>query len=804
MIKNYFKTAWRNLLRHKRVSLINMGGLSIGIAASLLLFLVVQFEWGFDRFQRNYDRIYRVVKEDRYETAVDYNPGVPDAVPEALKLDLPGLKKVAAVLEAEGQMDVYRQGDARPAKFTASNVFFISPDFFELFDAKWLAGSAALLDAPGNVVLGRSTAEKYYGSWKKAMNQRLTFSKEISLKVAGIVEDAPDNSNFPMKVLIPFASLQRYGRLFNHDPNDWNSTSSSFQTYVLLDPQEDLPKLTAQLGQFTKKHFEGLGISKKMLHFQPLKEIHFDQRYATFNQHQVRMSTLRTLSLIAVIIVLMACINFVNMSTAQAIGKSKEIGVRKVLGSSRGQLLGLSFAETAITVCFSLVVALMLAYACMPFMEHIANVPADMPLLNTRTGLFLAAVWIIATVLAGTYPALVTSGFKPIAALKNKIQVSQVGGVSLRRVLVVLQFAIAQLLMVGTFIAVRQMDFVRSADLGFSKDALYYVQVPSDDSVHQRMVAFKEELLRLPDVRSASLSADVPSSANNWSSNFYFNHSEEDVPFATSLKFADADYFGNYGMNFAAGRGYVPRDTMYEAVINETMRKKLGLKSAQEALGKTVRIGASGPWMPITGVVKDFSANSLRDESKPLILCSRKEDYYLVGLKLAAGAGSQTMDKIKGIYDRLYPDDLYAGNFLDESIAEFYRQDNQLALVYKIFAVLAIVISAIGLYGLISFMTEQKVKEIGIRKVLGASVQGIVFLLSREFVWMVLLAFIIASPLAYYLMQQWLADFAHKAPISGLIFLLSLGLSLLLMALTVGFKALKAALANPVNSLRDE
>lgn len=459
--------------------------------------------------------------------------------------------------------------------------------------------------------------------------------------------------------------------------------------------------------------------------------------------------------------------------------------------------------ETTIIVLISAVLAIMVAKAALPFLKNIASVPDSIGLFNVATLFCLVAVVMVVVILSGIYPALIVSGFKPILALKNKINAASVGGISLRRVLVVTQFAISQLLIIGTVIAIKQMDFVNNADLGFNKDAVLVIPSPSDSIGLSRINSVKQEILALPGVKAVTVASDVPSSDNNNSSNFYFNHSGKDPGFDLYMKLGDADYFKTYGLRFLAGKGYDPSDTMRAVVINETMMHKLGIQRPEDALTKTFSMD-NKTWVPIVGVVEDFKTNSMRDEVKPTAIYPQKQFQSEFGVKIAAGKLAPTVAAVQKLWESRYPEYAYSGFFLDESIAKFYKQENQLELVYKIFAVIAIFISCLGLYGLVSFMAVQRTKEVGIRKVLGASVGSIVYLFSKEFMALIAVAFALGAPAAWYLMHGWLQTFAYRISVSVWIFIGAVALSLLIGWLTVGYKAVKAALVNPVKSLRSE
>jgi len=807
MLKNYFKIAWRNIIRHKGYSAINVAGLSVGIAACLLIFVIIQYELSFDTFQPNFKNIYHIVTQEDRTDGTTYNPGIPTPSPDALRLDFPQAKVAAMESNYGSQITVQQsntQANTSDKKFIESiGVFFIEPQYFDIFKSAWLAGQPSALKNPNMVVVDRSSATKYFGDWKNAMGKTLKMDNVLTVKVAGVIEDAPANSDFPLKILVSYITWKQHPKDYGYAA-EWGSVSSNHQVFMLFPPGISINKTNQQLKDFSAKHFNTKGITKKFQFMQPLASLHFDTRMGnTYGDHITSMATLRTLSLIAVLIIMMASINFINLSTAQSVGRSKEVGIRKVLGSSRNQLIIQVIGETAIIVSVSVILALVIAKIALPYLRNIANVPDSIALISTGSLLFLVGVTLAVIILSGLYPALIVSGFKPVLALKNKITAASVGGVSLRRTLVVAQFAISQLLIIGTIVAVKQMDFVNEADLGFNKNAILIIPGYVDSISLQKMQSFKQQLLQNPAVQSASFTADPPSSDNNWGTNFYFNNKQKDPGFSAFLKMGDVDYFKTFGLRFAAGKGYDASDTMRQAVINETMMKKLGIMRPHEALGKTIRLG-DGKWSPIVGVVEDFKTNSLRENVRPIIIFPRKSAESEVAVKIQTKNLSQTVASIQKLWESTYPEYAYNGYFLDDNIAQFYKQENQLALVYKIFAIIAIFISCLGLYGLVSFMAVQRTKEVGIRKVLGASISSIVFLFSKEFMVLIIISFVIAVPAAWYIMTGWLQNFAYRIAINAWIFVAAIAVSVIIAWLTVGYKAVKAALVNPVKSLRSE
>jgi len=807
MIKNYFKIAFRNLAKHKVYSAINVAGLAAGVAACLLIFVVVKFELSYNTYQKNYNRIYRVVTDTKNgDGSMAYNPGVPAPALDALKTDFPQFEKIVAVNAAGGNQVTILGDNPNAAVSTGKKIIedngivFTQPAYFDIFDSKWLSGSPLSLSEPGNVVLSKSIAGKYFGDWRNAIGKFLKLDNTLLLTVSGVVEDAPSNSDFPLKIFIAHDILKQYGDKYGYS-KEWGSLSSNYQVYALLPANINIASLQPQLNSFNKKYYpvhEGQRFNK----FQPLSDMHFNHRYGTMGDHSSSKTILLTLALIGVLIIVMASINFINLSTAQAVGRSREVGIRKVLGSSRAQLLVQSMGETFLIVLFAVLLAAAIGSISMPYLSNVASVPADVKLFTTTSILFLVIVLVLVTFLSGIYPAMIISGFKPALALKSKITSASIGGISLRRILVVTQFSIAQMLLIATIVAVSQMNFVRNADLGFNKDAVLILPAYSDSAAIGRMQPLKQQLLQNPDVINVSFASDEASSDNNWASNFAFDH-RKDENYPVFFKYADEDYMKTFGLQLLAGRWYAPSDTTREIVVNETLLKKVGLLNPQQAIGKVMRVGAGG-WRPIVGVVKDFKANSLREEVKPLAIMSRRKDYYTVAIKLRLSDLSKTTAQVQKLWEQTYPEYAYTSHFSDETIQRFYKQETQLSLLYKIFAGIAIFISCLGLYGLVSYMAVQKTKEVGVRKVLGATVSNIVVMFSKEFTLLISIAFIIAVPVAWYFMNEWLQNFIYRIHMGVGVFLLAISLSLFIAWITVGYRAIKAALANPVKSLRTE
>jgi putative ABC transport system permease protein len=811
MIKNYFKIGLRNLIRHKSHTVLNISGLAVGIAAGLVLFTIVKYELSYDRFQPNYKHIYHIASERRTAEGTDYGEGVPFPAYDALRLEFPQAITSAMYWNNNSQVTVLEPKDQNAAsnkKFIEeTGVFFSDPQFFSVFQYRWLAGSADALKQPDMAVVTKKVAEKYFGHWQQAMGGLLKLDNTATVKIAGILDNIPSNTDFPLAVVASYETLKSYPDVYGYR-TDWGNVRSDFESFMQLPPNVKPETINRQLIAFSNKHVNTnpKDIQKVFYFLRPLSDIHFNTQISNFGDHVTSKTTLWTLSLIGVFIILMACINFINLTTAQAVGRSKEIGIKKVLGSNRKQLFWQMMGETAVIVAAAIVLAVVMASVCLPYIKHIASIDETLSLLNTSTVLFIISAGIIVAIMAGIYPSLILSGFKPILALKNKITSAKVGSISLRRGLVITQFAISQVLIISTIVAVSQMNYVKHADLGFNKDAVLILNSNVDSSVNVRQTAFKQTLLTISGVRAVSFSSDVPSSESNNSGSFAYDHMPLEN-FDLFRKFGDEDYFKTYGLQIIAGRPYTRSDTLREVVVNETLVRKLGIKDPNEILGHEIlaaRIGARQIWCPVVGVVKDFKTNSLREVVKPTVIGQRNKRYFYTGIKLLTNNLSETLAEIEKKWNQTFPEFVYAPTFMDERINNFYKQENQLSLLYKFFAAIAILISCLGLYGLISFMSEQKTKEVGIRKVLGASVTNIIYLFSKEFTILIIIAFVLAAPLAYYMMSKWLNNFAFRINIGVLVFVVAIVTSVIISWITVGYKSIQAAVANPVKSLRTE
>ena len=600
MLKNYIITTLRNIRRNKIYAFINTLGLTVGISACLLLFLVIQFESSFDNFHPKKDSIYRVNTMFHNQDGTSYDDGISFPVAKGLRIDYPQITEVASIFSNGGQITV-DQSNHQSKKINENNFYYAEPEFFNMFHFEWLQGSAKTsLNDPNSAVLTQATAEKLFGSWKEAIGKTFKFGNKTLYTVTGILKNVPANSDFPLHVVVPYSALQNSWVKPNLE--DWVSTMGGAYTFIVLPKEWTAEKFNRDLIAFAKKH-KPAEYAQDSYVLQPLKEMHFDERFGNYGGHTFSHSLITALSLIGIFLLVIACVNFINLATAQAVNRSKEVGVRKVLGSNRRQLALQFLCETAIIVFSASALAVFIAAGVRPFLNNLLETHIGFNLIyNPSLIVFIIIVALGVTLLSGIYPAFIISGFNPITALKSKISSEMIGGISLRRGLVVLQFAIAHILIIGMILVVSQMNFFRNASLGFTKAAIVNVPLVNDSANLTKLDYVRNQLRANPDIRDVSFSIGSPSSDNNWTSDFKYNHSAKNTDFSANLKWADPDYFKTFDLRFVAGRPYRLCDTVREFVVNETLLKKLGVRNPQDAIGKEINFWDGNKKANIVGV----------------------------------------------------------------------------------------------------------------------------------------------------------------------------------------------------------
>lgn len=809
MFFNSFKIAFRSLRRKLSFTLLNVTGLAVGIAAALLIFVVIRHELSYEDHHSKKDRIYRVASLGFSRSngeMVMTSTGVPLILPQTFRNDFPQLEKVAATWHL-GQGQIYIPGkNGEPEKR------FLEPDgslmwaetsFFSIFDYTWLAGNASAMTRPNTAVISESIARKYFGKPEQAMGRTIQlFSFRVPFEVTGVYKDPPNNTDLRMRLAFSYPTFIADTKFTSEE---WRNVSGNSVCYVLLREGQKVAALQQQLPAFVKKYYNedarNTANTTELL-LQPLKDIHTSKLLGPFYGTKFTSRELFTLAMIGVFLLVVACINFINLATALSVGRAKEIGVRKVLGSNRWQLTRQFLVETAFVTFFAIVLSLLMAAAVLPQLERITGGrPLDIAWGSTI--LFLCLLGIVVTLLAGFYPAMVVAGFNPLAALKNRISARSIGGISLRRGLVVIQFVIAQLLVIGTLVAIQQMKFFREKPVGFDKESMLMVELPNDSALAVKYPLLRERMKTIPGVEAVAFCMEAPSALWSWGAEFFFNGKTEMESFMVSRQFGDTAFLHTFGIPVVAGRQPFYSDTVREIMVNEMFVKKMNLPNNEAVLGKRLSFHQQKN-LEIVGVVKDYANRSFRDAITPVVITMDNKTISFMALRLRPQDMPKTLARIEKEFTGVYPTYLYDTKFLDQRIDNYYRAEAQTALLFRIFAVLAIFISCLGLYGLVSFMAVQKQKEVGIRKVLGASVRSIVLLFSKEFTLLIGVAFLIAAPLGYYLMNSWLEGFHYHITIGWGVFVLAVGLSIVIAWVSVGYKALRAALANPVKSLRAE
>ncbi len=811
MLKNNILIAWRNILKHKLQTGINITGLSIGIAGCLVVFLLVKYELGFNKNIVDGDRIFRVYTQFNGVFS-GKNGGVPPAMPLLAASALQGAEVQSPLHTFSANVSIPASGGVGLKKFKKQeDVVITGPAFFDLIqNFEWLAGApASALSEPFRVVLTESKARTYFGtdSPDEILGRQIYYDDSLLVTVSGILKDPDFRSDFHFTDFISIASIPGSHLKKSIRQDDWGFVNSGDQFFIKAAEGVTPTALAANLKPLNERlnadREPGTGYNEFKL--QPLSDLHFNQELGVFNYGgaTAHKPTLYGLMLIAALLLIIAAINFINLTTVQATLRSRETGVRKVIGATRKQLTFQFLVETALITVLALPVAAALSELAMRYFSEFLPKELILNILSPGVGLFLLAAVVVVTFLAGLYPAFVVSSFQPAFAIKNQAG-SGMSGKSggLRKGLIVFQFVLAQAFIIGAIIIGQQLKFVMKADLGFEKDAIVYFYTKWGTDNDKKRI-FQQKLAQIPEVKSTTIQNQPPMNFGYQASILSYQKNGEIVDAEVHMRMADTAYLQLYGIELLAGRNLLPSDSVEEFLINETFAKNMGYASPSDAIGQLVKYGDTD--VPIAGVVKDFHPQSFHHVIPPLAFTSDISNAYAVAVKISSGQPvSASIDKFRTVFEEVFPGTEFRYHFLDETIEKLYESEMQTAKLINTASGLAILISCLGLFGLAFFSVTRRSKEISIRKILGASVSSVVAMLSKDFIWLVLVALAIAAPLAWFFMDKWLQDFAFRTKIEWWVFAVAGFAAVAVAFVTVGIQSVRAALANPVDRLRNE
>jgi putative ABC transport system permease protein len=795
MLINYLKVVLRNIKKHKGYSFINIAGLAIGLTCCILILLWVQDELSYDRHNENADRIYRISYAEEIGGAYDHYALSPFPAAPAFSAELP---EIVAYTRLWGRSGLITHGDK---KFDERGVFYADKDFFKIFTHEFIDGDpVTALESPGSIVLTQDMAQKIFGS-RNAIGETVNLNADGDLKVTGVIKNVPRNSHFHFNYLVSINTIQ--GRRAEY-LDAWLAISG--WSYVLLDERADSQLVEKKLAPIVEKYTgeEARKYGQKLFYFlQKMTDIHLRSHLGAEIENNGDIQYVYVFSIIAAFILLIACINFMNLSTARSAQRSKEVGLRKVLGAPKKRLIVQFITESVSFSILALVLAVnLVSFLLPPFNNLTGKEITTASLLNQGTIFILLGLMVFTGIAAGSYPAFYLSSFQPIDTLRQKLRAGSRRSI-LRNSLVICQFTISIILIISTFIVIGQLRFMKNQNLGFKKEQVLAVRVRGR-GIAEQFEAFKNELKKNPSITSTSYSNGIPGRTESVLT-IFLEGKPESVSFTFDYIFCDYDFLKTYEIDLVKGRDFsrdFGSDKEGAYLINETAMAKLGW--GDETLGK--KIGVSKEVMcPIVGVVKDFHYKSLKQVIGPLAIYLRPGHDSYLSVKMNTYDIPATLSYIEKTWNAFEKERGFEYFFVDESFDSLYHSEERLRQIITFFAFIAIFVACLGLFGLASHTAEQSTKEIGIRKVLGATASSIVVLLSRNFLKWVLIANLIAWPVTYYVMRNyWLANFPFRIPTSLLTFVSAGLIALFIALLTVSYQSIKAAVANPVDSLRYE
>jgi putative ABC transport system permease protein len=817
MFYNYFITTIRNLLRNKVGSIINIIGLAVSIACCIVIYVFVKHEETFDHFHSKADRIYRFVFDNKTSQSIEHNGYVAFPTAKALRTDFPNLETVTQLYVRNTAVIQIPDAIGGTKKFEEKEATYADEYFFKTFDFPLLAGSNnKILSTPGEVVLSKTLADNFFGKefsnrYDELIGKTIIINKN-PYRISGVMQDMPRNSNVACNMLLPFKDFERNNVA---SMQNWQDFWSESYVFVTLPKNYTPQQFDKDLIAFKNKYLDKENAKAQTFHPQPLMQVHSDELYGGTYYATPSILIIAFVTM-GIIVLLTACINFINLATAQSLQRAKEIGIRKTLGSRNWQLIVRFMIETLVLVLVASGAGVLLAdWFLQQFNQYLAFIVNLDLHIDVSIIAFLLALALAITFLAGYYPARVMAGYQPIQALKGSVRATGTGfnnRLSFRKALITTQFIVTQLLIIGTIVVSTQLHYFYSHNAGYQKEGVLTVEMPDNDQ--QKITVFRNTLTSLSQIKDVTFCSGPPMSASNAFSNIRLPASAKNNNINTERKYVDPSYLSVFKIPLITGRNLQESDKVlvksdsinqYNIIVNQIAVSALGFKSAEAAIGQTILIDDNDR-ATIVGVTKNFDNVSTQNDINPCFMYYATNWIAIASIKMSAVNNTTVLNQIKKNWEALYPDQVYKSTTLEDYIQHkaFYVMEDIMYQGFKIFAVLSIIIGCMGLYGLVSFLAIQRQKEIGIRKILGASVSGILYLFSKEFTWLVLIAFFIAAPIGYWAMNSWLQTFANRINLQVSYFAVTLFLSLMIAICTIGFQAIKAAIANPVKSLRSE
>lgn len=803
MLRNNFILAWRNLTRQRMFSIVNILGLSLGITCCLVISIFVRYELSFDRYHTKSNQIYKVVQETKFAEGMKYWSTTAYPLAETIRHDFSNVSMVTQAAGPVPRMFRVEDKSGNVFRFEEENVLFVDPQYPKVFDFSWLQGNEeTALSNSSSVVLSESLANKYFAkemSMKESiLGRTMMLNNKDELTITGVVANSPGNTSLKFNMLVPYAFFKMNN---TYSANNWSGNYQG-STFVILSKEQSPDGFEKQLVTWKKKYLKPEDDNRIDYKLQSLTAMHTDSKYGNSPRSYVMPLKMIYAAIgVGLFILAIACVNFINLSTAQAANRAKEVGIRKMMGSSKAGLVAQFLIENIFLVGITLIVSIALTQFAIDGINQMLSI-ISLKLGFDWTSLFiLFIIGLIVVICACFYPSAVMSSFKPADSLKSKFN-SNTGGLSLRRTLIVFQFAIVQLFIIATLVVGAQMDYFKNADMGFNRE---YPVVAMNMNEPKKSEILRQQLLSNAAIKDVSFSSSsaLAEYNHNLGTSFRFPGQGEEEGIGAEEKGVDLNYLSFFGLELIAGRNFTRMEQVFtEFIINEKVCKALGRTPAQ-MLGQRLIINEGEG--TVVGVIKDFHNTPLKGEISPCIFLNSSWWLERVNVKLHSTANTtEALSFVEKKWRELYPEGVYSYAFLDESIAKNYAIEQLVYKGFTVFSILTIAIGCLGLYGLLSFITLKKTKEVGIRKALGASVLQIVGLFNKEFIVLISVAFVIAAPLAFYFMNQWLMDFTYRISMSWWMFGLGASLTIVITLATISYQSVRAAMANPVDSLRNE